>query len=182
MIDKIKITDLSQATSNAFSNNKNEYDIWISVVDEDDRHKIARIKKLLNKKNIIHYSQYFYDWSDEDCVDSFTIRTNIEEMGPTKEKVERIINFLDTFVKDDKVHNLGVNCFAGISRSSAIGIIASVMSGKTPDMALSYILSVRPEAYPNLRILKLASKILNIDIYTVVKEWKNNVKGTLWTF
>ena len=75
-------------------------------------------------------------------------------------------------VEDDKPHNLGVNCFAGISRSTAVGITALVMTGRTREEALTEIVKDRPEAWPNLRILGFASDILNIDIHGHVSEWK----------
>jgi len=72
---------------------------------------------------------------------------------------------------------LGGNCFAGISRSSALAIIALVMSGKTIDNALDYVLAIRPEAWPNLRMLDLASRILGKDIKTHIKKWKDDILG-----
>jgi predicted protein tyrosine phosphatase len=169
MINKIQITDLHKAESYAFGG-KNDYDVWVSAIDEQDKHKMERMKKLLFNKGVKHFYQLFYDWSDEDK-DIF-IQKNIETAGPQKHHIENIINFLKTFVDDDKVHNLGVNCFAGVSRSTAIGIIASVMSGKTPKMALDYIVSIRYQAWPNLRILRFASEILGQDLVNPVKEWK----------
>ena len=179
MIAEIKITDLSEAEGYAFGP-KNKYDVWVSAVDEDNEHKMHRMKKLLNRKGVKHFFQLFYDFSDEDET-IFYVNKNIEEIGPRKEHIQSIINFLKPFVEDDKVHNLGVNCFAGVSRSTAIGIIASVMSGKTPDMALDYIKSVRPMAWPNLRVLRFGSEILGIDLKTPVEDWKKLQKGVLHT-
>jgi predicted protein tyrosine phosphatase len=176
MIAEIKITDLSEAEGYAFGG-KNNYDVWISAVDEDDEHKMHRMKKLLNAKDVKHFFQLFYDWSDEDGVEW----DHLESSGPQYKHIESIINFLKPFAEDDKVHNLGVNCFAGVSRSTAIGIIASVMSGKTPDMALDYIRSVRPMAWPNLRVLRFGSEILGKDLKTPVENWKKLEKGILYT-
>lgn len=176
MINEIKITDLSEAESYAFGPN-NKYDIWISATDEQDKHKVRRMKKLLNNKGVKHHYEFFYDWSDEDGVEWDHLEIN----GPQLKHVENIINFLKPFVEDDKVHNLGVNCFAGVSRSTAIGIIASVMSGKTPYMAFDYIKTVRPMAWPNLRILRFASDILKQDLKTTIENWKRTQKGVLYT-
>lgn len=178
MIDKVKITDLSKAESYAFGGN-NDYDVWISTVDEEDHHKVSRMKKLFDKKGIRSFYRLFYDWSDEDK--ELFIQKNIEKMGPTQQDVDDIIKFLTPLVADDKVHNLGINCFAGISRSTAIGIVALVMSGKTPKMALDYILSVRPEAWPNLRMLRFASNTLKKDLYGPVEDWKKNTSTQLYT-
>lgn len=176
MIKNIKITDLDDAEKYAFNSN-NEYDIWISTVDDEDRRKINRMKRLLSKKGIKHFNQFFCDWSDED--EDIFIVNNLETRGPMKHHIQNIITFLKPFVDDEKTHNLGVNCFAGVSRSTAIGIIASVMSGKTPKEALEYIVSVRPCAWPNLRILKFASEILNIDIFNIVKAWVKQNKNKI---
>lgn len=177
MINEITITDLSKAESYAFGD-KTEYNAWISAVDEEDRHRIKRMKKLFDKKEIVHFSQFFFDWSDED--DDPFINKNIETMGPQVQHVEKIISFLKTIVDSNKVYNLGINCFAGVSRSTAIGIIASVMTGKLPTMALEYILSVRPQAWPNLRILRFASDTLKQDLVTPVKQWKRSQSSHLY--
>lgn len=171
MIDSIIITDLSTAVSLSFKERKQN--VWISVVDEEDRNKIRTIKKnFAIGNNAKHFVQYFYDWSDEDT-DSY-IQKNIEEQGPQEQHVNNIISFLQPIVDSDKIYHLGVNCFAGVSRSTAIGIIAWVMQGKTPIEALDEITKVRPQAWPNLRILRFASKRLNQDLVTPVKQWKSH--------
>jgi predicted protein tyrosine phosphatase len=170
MINKFLVTDLGKAESYAFGP-KNDFDIWVTAVDESDRRKVSRMKELFRRKNVKHFYQFFYDWSDEDN-DAF-IQKNLETMGPSEVNVNNIISFLEPFIKDDKVHNLGVNCFAGVSRSTAITIIAMVMTGITPEKAIKDTASMRPYMWPNLRILKFASKRLNIDLLTPVKEWKN---------
>ena len=70
------------------------------------------------------------------------------------------------------MYDLGINCFAGVSRSTAIGIIAWFMQGKTPKEALEQILKVRYQAWPNLRILRFASDRLGQDLVQPVKIWK----------
>ena len=171
MIHKIKITDLSDAESYSFNKNNKDYNVWISVVDEADRRKVSRMKKNFSEKGIKSFAQFFYDWSDEDGIEWGHLQQN----APQHQHVQNIISFLKPFVEDDKPHKLGVNCFAGISRSSAVGIIALVMSGRTPDEALTEILKNRPEAWPNLRILKFASDILGIDVHVPVKKWKDEL-------
>ena len=175
MIAKIKITDLGKAEEYSFRNNK-DWDVWVTAVDEKDRRKVQRMTHNFNKKLVRHFAQYFYDWSDEDSA----IWSHLEEGGPQKRHVKRIIDFLRPFCEDDKAHRLGVNCFAGISRSTAIGLIALVMSGRTIEDALTELLKNRPEAWPNLRILKFASEILSCNLYDHVVEWKQNCMGSLW--
>lgn len=169
MINKIKITDLSDAESYSFGPN-NDFDVWVSTVDLADKRKINRMKHNFLKKGIQSFAQYFYDWSDEDG----HTWSHLASEGPEKRHIQNIITFLTPFVNDNAVHNLGINCFAGISRSTAIALIALVMSGKTIQDALTHVLKIRPEAWPNLRILGFASEILGQDIKTPVEEWKKN--------
>lgn len=173
MIHKVKITDLTDAESYGFNKNNKDYDVWISVVDEHDKRKVSRMQKNFSEKGVKSFAQFFYDWSDEDD----HTWNHLREQGPQLQHVQNIITFLRPFATDDKPHKLGVNCFAGISRSTAVGIIALVMSGRTPDKALTEILKNRPEAWPNLRILGFASQILGEDIRTHVADWKKRVVG-----
>ena len=176
MLNSVIITDLSEARSLSFQEKKEN--VWISVVDQEDKNKIRTIKNNFANKGVRHFVQYFYDWSDEDQ-DNYIVR-NIEEEGPRLQHVNNIISFLKPFIESDKVCNLGVNCFAGISRSTAVGIIAWVLQGKTPSDALDEIKRVRPQAWPNLRILRFASEILKQDLHTPVKEWKQLQVGHIF--
>jgi predicted protein tyrosine phosphatase len=168
MINSIKITDLSTAVSNSFK--VIEQNAWISTVDEADEKKIRMMRKNFCKKMIPYFAQFFYDWSDED--EDVYIQKNIEEQGPREQHVNNIISFLQPIVESGKVYNLGINCFAGVSRSTAIGIIAWTMQGKTPHEALEEIIKVRKQAWPNLRMLRFASKRLEKDLTAPVLEWK----------
>jgi predicted protein tyrosine phosphatase len=168
MINKIKITNLSDAESYSFNPHNSEYDVWISVVGQEDRKQINRMRKNFAEKNVKCFHQFFADWSDEDGIQW----KHLEHEAPQKRHVQNIITFLNPLVKDDQQHNLGVNCFAGISRSTAVGIIALVMSGRSVEQALKEILKVRNIAWPNLRILSFASQIIGMDLKTPVANWK----------
>jgi hypothetical protein len=177
MIKSIKITDLQTATHMSYSSTKKQ-NLWITTVDPEDKRKVWRIKRNLEADGISHFVQYFRDWSDEDP--EAYIQQNLEAQGPQEQHVNNIISFLEPYVSSETEYNLGVNCLAGISRSTAIGIIAWVMSGKTPEEALKEILNVRIQAWPNLRILRFASKRLGKDIVTPITDWKTNAKETLF--
>jgi predicted protein tyrosine phosphatase len=181
MIYKITIHELSEAIRFSYKENYGGYNSWICTVDDEDQQKVSRLKRnfLTGKSNFKFFSQLFYDWSDEDN-DQF-ITKNIDTMGPRKSQIQSIITFIKgELVNSDVVYNLGINCFAGISRSTAIGIIAWVLQGKTTEEALQEILKVRPEAFPNLRILKFATEILGIDIFTPIKEWKEKTSKEIY--
>jgi len=169
MINKIKITNLADAESYSFNKNNKEYNIWISTVGQEDRKQINRMRKNFQEKNVKFFHQFFADWSDEDGAEW----GHLIQDAPQLQHVQNIISFLKPFAEDDKPHSLGINCFAGISRSTAIGITALVMANRTIEEALTEILKARVEAWPNLRILKFASEILNIDVHTHVKKWKD---------
>lgn len=58
-----------------------------------------------------------------------------------------------------------VHCHAGISRSSAIGlaILAARMEAGDEQLAVEELFRIRPEAVPNLKIIRLADQILARD-------------------
>lgn len=170
MINKIKITNLADAESYSYNMNNRDYDVWVSVVGQEDKKQVNRMRKNFQQKNVKFFAQFFADWSDEDGIQW----GHLIQEAPQKQHIQNIITFLKPFTEDNKPHNLGVNCFAGISRSTAIGITALVMAGRTPEQALTEILKVRIEAWPNLRILGFASDILGIDIHGHVVQWKKN--------
>ena len=137
------------------------------------------IKKNFSQRGTPHFAQYFFDWSDED--NDVYIQKHIEEQGPQVQHVNNIISFIQPLVNSDKIFNLGVNCFAGVSRSTAIGIIAWVLQGKTPKEALQEIIKVRYQAWPNLRILKFASERLEVDLVDPVTKWKRETGKEIFT-
>ena len=145
-------------------------DLWITTTDPEDEPRVKKIKSRFAAIGVKHHYQFFRDWSDEDT--EMYIQRKIELEGPKEQHINNIISFLDFYIHDDTPHHLGVNCFAGISRSTAIGIIAWVMQGKSAEEALEEILKVRPIAWPNLRILRLASARLGKNIMTPVQDWK----------
>jgi predicted protein tyrosine phosphatase len=168
MINKIKITDLADAESYSFNKNNLDYNLWISTVGEEDRKKINRMRRNFQEKNVKFFHQYFADWSDEDGMEW----GHLIQDAPQKQHIQNIISFLKPYAEDNEPHTLGVNCFAGISRSTAVGITALVMSGRTIEQSLTEILKVRIVAWPNLRILALASDILGTDLHSHVLNWK----------
>ena len=168
MIHKVKITNLSDAESYSFNKNSFAYNVWVCAVGLEEKKRINRMRKNFQEKNVKFFAQFFADWSDEDGI----AWGHLIQDAPQLQHIQNIVTFLKPFAEDDKPHHLGINCFAGISRSTAIGIIALVLSGRTAEDALVELLKNRPEAWPNIRILKLASGILNTDMHTCVVNWK----------
>lgn len=169
MIESISIMPLSKAVDIPFKQPV-EYNLWISVNDPEDTIKVTKLKGRFVKMGIPHFTQFFRDWSDEDP-EAF-IKSRIDKEGPQVQHINNIISFLEPYVAAEKKYKLGINCFAGISRSTAIGVIAWVMQGLRPMESLVKVLEARPEAWPNLRILKYASVRLGVDIHTAISGWK----------
>jgi predicted protein tyrosine phosphatase len=174
MIESIIITSFAEARHKPFKEDLKQ-DIWITAIDPEDEVKVKKMKNRFALSKVKHFYQFFRDWSDED--QEPYIKQRLETEGPQEQHINNIISFLEPFVNDDKVHHLGVNCMAGISRSTAIGIIAWVMQGKTPQEALSEILKVRRQAWPNLRMLRLASARVGKDLFNPVLTWKQLNQG-----
>ena len=176
MIKSVIIEAMHDAAHYPFKENLQQ-DLWVTVIDPEDEYKVKKMHDRFSRAGVKHFAQYFRDWSDEDPENFIQQRINLE--GPQESHVNNIISFLEPYVYDSAPHHLGVNCLAGVSRSTAIGIIAWVMEGKSVNEALDEILKVRNCAWPNLRILRLASARLNKNIVTPVTEWKLQQKGKL---
>lgn len=178
MINSIIITNLSKAVDVPYKQDQAQ-NLWLATVDPEDKTKVEKLKERFRRKGVSCFTQYFRDWSDEDSEEY--IKNNIDEQGPREQHINNIISFMDPFVYSSSSYDLGINCFAGISRSTALGVIVWVMQGRTPMEALRAILAVRPEAWPNLRMLKFASNRLGVDIFTPVKEWKTELNNIIYT-
>ena len=174
MIESVIITGLSAAKHVPYQKELAQ-DLWITVVDPEDEASVKKIHTRFAKRGVKHHFQFFRDWSDEDTEAYIQDRINTE--GPQERHINSIISFLDFYVNDSATHHLGINCYAGISRSSAVGIIALVMQGKSAEDALKEIVRVNPAAWPNLRMLRLASARLGKNIMTATLDWKLKEKG-----
>lgn len=176
MIESVNIFSLGAAAHIPYKENPVQ-NLWVSMSDPEDNSKVNKLKTKLRQRGIPCFTQYFRDWSDEDTEPY--ILANINDQGPQVSHINNIISFLEPYVASDTPYRLGVNCYAGISRSTAVGIIAWVMQGKSPEEALQSILDVRAIAWPNLRMLKFASVRLGVDILSPVEKWKNELKGII---
>lgn len=176
MIKSITVTSLQQARQVPYLENITQ-NLWLTTVDPEDKHEVEHLKQKLKKRGIPCFAQYFRDWSDE-AREEF-IKINIDEQGPREQHINNIISFIEPYVASETQYDLGINCFAGISRSTALCIIVWAMQGKTPMEALDATLEVRPQAWPNLRMLKFASNRLGIDLFLPVKNWKQENKEVL---
>jgi predicted protein tyrosine phosphatase len=169
MISSVIITSLGDAKHKPYKKDLLQ-NAWISINDPEDSVAVKKLRSRFAALKVKHFSQEFRDWSDEDT--ETYIQDRLELEGPQERHINNIISFLEPLVSASTHYHLGINCFAGISRSTAVGIIAWVLQGKTTEEALQSILQVRPVAWPNLRMLRLASARIGRNIMTPVADWK----------
>jgi predicted protein tyrosine phosphatase len=84
---------------------------------------------------------------------------------PTAEHVETILAFGRALANDAAERNEGhllVHCHMGISRSTAAMamLLAQVFPGEDEDGILARLTQIRPQAWPNLRMIGLADDLL----------------------
>lgn len=170
MIESIKITDVHVASQIALNNQDNNYTHWITLMGPSDEHVISRIKESFKDKGVGHFHRYFEDIEDGPY---------LERHGPNKEDVEHIIELFKNLKNDNISHNVGINCMAGVSRSTAAGIIGWMVNGDCPEIALRKILKIRAFAHPNIHMIKLYDEIMGTKAYEFIKDWKGQSKP-LW--
>lgn len=68
-------------------------------------------------------------------------------------------NFVSKLPADAR---LLIHCHAGLSRSTAMAIAICVYKGMSPEDAVKYVYSVRPQMQPNALIIKQADEVLEL--------------------
>jgi predicted protein tyrosine phosphatase len=149
--------------------NIEEYTAWISLVGPEDEVKCSSIRKFMEDRNIEYFYRIFHDFDDKDL--------DVEFFGPSKQDINYLVNFLKMLKNDIKEHVIGINCYAGVSRSCAAGMIAWMIQGFSPSDALDKILEVRPMANPNCRILRFYDEMFGTDSSVMVTQWKAQQVG-----
>jgi predicted protein tyrosine phosphatase len=76
------------------------------------------------------------------------------------EQIQDILELTATLQATDK---LLVHCHAGISRSTAVACGILCQQGLTPQAAVKWVFSMRPQAMPNLYILSLFDQALKLE-------------------
>lgn len=174
MIYNIKITDMHEASLIADGSGRvdHNYTAWVTLLGRSDQYVCERIKKDFHKKGVIHFHRYFEDIADGPLADSH---------GPSKEDVEYIIDFFETLKVSSKDHFIGINCYAGVSRSTAAGIIGYMVQGYAPEIAIEKIFNVRRMAQPNQRMLEFYDDIKGTNSQEIISDWNKATKGKLLT-
>lgn len=86
-----------------------------------------------------------------------------ERMAPVDRHLERVLAFGQRLAAEEGAdHHLLVHCHMGISRSTAA--MALILTQARPDRpaveALAEVVRIRPQAWPNLRMLEIGGDIL----------------------
>ena len=97
----------------------------------------------------------FHDIIDEDRADM---------IAPQQQHVAELLTFGRGLLEEPQSHRLLlVHCHAGVSRSTASAalILAQAVPDVPADRIFAEVLRIRPQAWPNLRIVELGDAALN---------------------
>lgn len=172
MIESITIFDLdtAQAVTGGYDHT---FTAWLSAADPTNKAQLGIISSRLIKRNIPHFVRYFLDQDDS--------AQNVEFEGPTEQDIMYYTAALSRLHKEPTKHRVAINCSAGISRSTALGIIGWMVAGFAPEIALDKILKARKYAWPNTRILRLYDKQFGTQSSNCINKWKETTLGKLVT-
>ena len=88
------------------------------------------------------------------------VKPNPGDVLPERSHISDLIAFLRTW---DGEEPLLIHCLAGVSRSTAAGLIAHVLQTGDPRKSAAALRRASPYAWPNRRIVALADSILGFD-------------------
>ena len=82
---------------------------------------------------------------------------------PREEHVQRILQLGRHVVAEPGTGHLLVHCHAGVSRSTAAltMILAQANPSRPAAEAMAAVAAIRPQAWPNLRMIEMADRLLN---------------------
>lgn len=116
---------------------------WISLLDRGDRQFLP--------PNFDHVNRLWLNCED--------VLKPTDWGAPTKEQVQSILDWTENLTDATIV----VNCFAGISRSTATALAILTQHHKCVNKASELLLEVRPFSCPNPVISQFADEILNLN-------------------
>jgi len=114
-------------------------------------HAIQQIPKDFDKHPAKKIRLEFFDISSEE-------REGMN--GPSRKDIELLINFYKEALRMENPSFL-IHCYAGKSRSTAAGLILLTMFYNDANKAMAELLTIKPEATPNGRMIKLAGEYFN---------------------
>ena len=88
------------------------------------------------------------------------IDQQVDMVLPNSDHIGQLLRFGRTMITSKSPVKLLVHCHAGVSRSSAAAVVllAGTQPG-APEQALAQLLSVAPNAWPNLRMIELGDAL-----------------------
>lgn len=98
----------------------------------------------------------------------------------TMKDVLNILHFTETFTDDDRVL---IHCHGGISRSTAVAVLVLIQHGASIEDAVDFVLTIRPQAWPNKLIIRLGDVALGQDgalIGFMTEWWEKNLNEIEW--
>lgn len=154
-MQKLEITSLSRAQRIKRRN----FDAVLTL--EDVRCQKKNQLRFHTKPEPDHIIMRFEDIDDDEH--EYAIATEAD--------VESIIAFGRKHVQS----NMLIHCFHGVGRSSAAALAILTDRLGNADSALKEVLAIRPESVPNLRVSRLADKVLRTDsaIIKALESWTN---------
>jgi len=156
----VDVRDLEEALSLHPS-----YDAVVSVIGDDDS------VKGICREHHNHIVEVMDDYGKSSLSWQITPRGTVSpHQGclPRKEQFERILGFVDGLPEDAKIL---VHCAAGISRSTATGLMILVNEGWDSEEAVEHLKDRHPEGrgfWPNDLILSHADEILGTNLESTV--------------
>ena len=94
------------------------------------------------------------------CMVDDIVESRPGQTVPQSEQVASLIKFLQSWEVDN---GLLIHCMAGVSRSTAVALIAHVLKTSQPRQSVTALLKAAPYAWPNRRIVALADSILDLN-------------------
>lgn len=92
-----------------------------------------------------------------DCIEHMPLRS-----PPDAGHVAAIVQF-GTRLRGHAAARVLIHCHMGISRSTAAAILLLVNHGHDPEAAVDHVAAIRPIAWPNLRMIELGDRLLNLE-------------------
>ncbi len=106
---------------------------------------------------VAHRCYYFHDVTEEDL--KYFGPESVGYQLATPEQVTDLLEFTKRLTSESK---LLVHCHAGISRSTATACGILCQHNLSPSVAIQRVLEVRPQALPNLYLIRLFDELLDM--------------------
>ncbi len=94
------------------------------------------------------------------CTVDDIVEARPDQTVPQTEHITGLIEFLYSW---DSGTNLLIHCMAGVSRSTAVALIARTLKTDDPSQSAIALRKAAPYAWPNRRIVSLADSILGLN-------------------